>query len=86
MILKAQEFKIINKISKDEEIDFEILKNIFTTRIINLEELNIKITKEKSKYYIQLFDENIIEETIENENIEKEALEIKLNKKIKLFN
>lgn len=86
LIIKAHDFKLINKFSKDENIDFEILKNIFTTRIINLEELNIKIKKEKDKYYTQLFDENVVEETIEIENITSKALEIKLNKKIKLFN
>lgn len=86
LIIKAQDLKVINKISTEEEIDIKILKNIFTTRIINLEELNIKIKKEKEHYYIQLFDENVIEEIIEIEQINSKELEIKLNKKIKLFN
>lgn len=86
LISKAHDFKLINEISKKEDTNYEILKNIFTTRIIKLEELNIKITKEKNKYYIQLFDEDIIEGTIEIEEIDTKTLEIKLNKKINLFN
>lgn len=89
LIQKAYELKVIIKISKDENINYEILKNLFVTRIINLEEVNIKIRKEKDKYYMQLFDDNIEQETIEIQNIENinsKTFEIKLNKKIGLFN
>ena len=45
------------------------------------------VIKEKEKYYIQLFDENIFEEKVEIEDIEnKKDFEVKLNKKIKIFN
>ena len=62
---------------------------IFRVRVISLEDLYIKIIKEKEKYYIQLFDENIFEEKIEVENLkymDKKDLEIKLNKKVNIFN
>ena len=43
----------------------------------------MKITKEKDKYFIQIFDENIFEEKIE---IQKpKDLEIKLNKKTEIM-
>ena len=67
----------------------EILKNIFSLRIMELEELYMKITKEKDKFYLQLFDENIFEEKIElleMQSLDKKDLDIKLNKKIKIFN
>ena len=60
---------------------FEVVRHVFKTRIITLEELYYKITKESEKYYVQIFDENITEEKFEIKPIEK----IKLNKKIKLF-
>ena len=75
LIKKAIEFKVINK------VPFEVMKHVFETRIITLEELYYKITKESEKYYVQIFDENITEEKFEIEPIEK----IKLNKKIKIF-
>ena len=88
LIGKAQSIKLISKISKSEKLNIEILKNIFTLRIMDLEELYMKITKENDKYYIQLFDENIFEEKIEiseMQKIDKKDIDIKLNKKIKIF-
>ena len=58
-------------------------------RTITLEDLNIKITKEKEGDFVQFFDENTSEKKIKLSNIEnitKKDLEIKLNKKIKIFN
>ena len=89
IILKAHEIKLIEKMSKKEDIDYIIIKNLFTLRTISLEELYIKITKEKDKFFIQIFDENAYEEKIEIENmgnINKKDMEIKLNRKIKLIN
>ena len=89
IINKAHELKVINIFSKNENIDYLILKNIFLTRIISLEELNIKITKEKNQYYIQLLDENIFDEKIEikdTEEFNKKVLGVRLNKKVAVFN
>ena len=86
---KAQELKVITVTSKNKEIDEEILKNIFTIRMITLENVYIKLIKEKEKIYIQLFDEEVFEEKIELKdfgNMNKKDLEIKMNKKIKVFN
>ena len=87
IILKAHDLKLIDKVSKKEDLDYLIIQNIFTLRTISLEELYIKITKEKDKFYLQIFDENAYEEKIElnMQNITKKDLGIKLNKKIKLF-
>lgn len=89
LVDKAHEYKVINILSNNQEINFQILKNLFTVRIIKLEDIILKITKEKEKIYVQFFDENIFEEKIEiklPENVEKGDLEIKFNKKMKLFN
>ena len=89
LIEKAHNFKIIDIFSKDKNLDNQILRNIFYVRVINLEDLYIKIMKEKDNYYIQLFDENVFEEKIEIENREdlsKKDLAIKMNKKMKIFN
>ncbi len=89
LLKKAHELKIIDILSNDYRIDYQILKNIFNIRVINLEDLYIKLTKEKEKYYLQLFDENIFEEKIELKNLgnlNKKDLTFKINKKIKIFN
>ena len=79
IIDKAIDLKAIERISNNSETNYDILKNIFKVRIINLTDAYLKITKEKDKYFLQIFDENIFEEKVE---INKpEELEIKLNKK-----
>lgn len=83
IIDKAIDFKVIQRISTDDEINYDILKNIFNVRIIKLENAYLKITKEKDKYFVQIFDENIFEEKIK---ISKpKNLEIKLNKKVPIM-
>lgn len=89
ILKQAHKMKVIEKFSKQEEINYELLKNIFNTRSINLEEIYIKLTKEKDKFFIQVFDGNSLEEKIEmkdGKNINKKDLEIRLNKKVKIFN
>ena len=86
---KAQELKVLIVVSKNKEIDDEILKNMFAIRALSLEDIYIKLMKEKDKVYIQLFDDEIFGEKIELKdfgNINKKDLEIKVNKKIKVFN
>lgn len=88
IIKQANNMKVLEKVSKQEEINYEMLKNIFHTKSINLEEINIKLIKEKEKFYIQVFDENSLEEKSELqhiENINKKDLNIRLNKKVKIF-
>ena len=75
LVKKAIEKKVISN------IPFEIMKHVFETRIIILEELYYKITTEFEKYYVQIFDENITEEKFEIPPLEK----VKINKKIKIF-
>ena len=85
---KAQEQKVIESILQNKELEYSILKHIFTVRIIRLEDLIFKLTKEKDKFYLQLFDEDIFEEKIEirqMKDVNKKELQIRLNKKIKLF-
>lgn len=88
LIMKAHEMKLIEKISKQEEIDYELLKIIFNTRVINLEEINIKLTKTKEGLYLEVFDGNSMEEKErfeKTENFRSKDLYIMYNKKIKIF-
>ena len=85
---KAQEEKVMESIIQDKELEYILLKHIFTVRIIKLEDLIFKLTKEKDKFYLQLFDEDIFEQKIEipeMKDLSKKDLQIRLNKKIKLF-
>ena len=72
---KAIEKKVI------VDVPFEIMRHLLESRIIVLEDLYYKITKNSEKYYVQIFDENISEEKFEITPEEK----TKINKKIKIF-
>lgn len=84
IIEKAIGLKVFEKISNDEKTNYEILKKIFTVRIIKLEDAYLKLTKEKEKYFVQIFDENIFEEKIEI--MKPKDLEIKPYKKVSIWN
>ena len=84
-INKMYELKIINEICKEPNLNNKIIKNIFSTSIIRLEDIRIKVIKGKDeKYYLQFLDDDI-EDSVFETNIKKEDLKAKLNKKIKLF-
>ena len=81
--------KICVKISNDEMFNYRILKNIFLTKIMDLTNIYIKITKEEDNIYLQLFDENIFDNKIllgQISEIDMQNLNVKLNKNISIFN
>lgn len=75
LIQKSIEGKVMT------QVPIEIMKHVFETRIISLDELYFKITSDFEKYYVQIFDENITEEKFEINTKEK----MKINRKIKIF-
>lgn len=86
IINKAIEMKVLTEVSKDRNINYYILKNIFELRIISLEDINFKIQKEKENLFLQFLDEKTNDERIKIErNLKKKDLNVRLNKKIKLF-
>lgn len=75
LVQKAKRKKLIS------DLPFEVMKHVFKTRIITLENLYYKISSESEKYFVQIFDENISEEKFEIDTKEK----LKINKKMKIF-
>lgn len=85
LIKKGLELKQIQECSKRFETNYEILKNIFNSKVISFENIYIKITKEKDECFLQILDENVGNEQIALK-ISTDDLKIKTNKKIKVFN
>lgn len=85
---KSHKYKAIQKFSNREEVDYELLKKIFVSKSINLEEIEIRLTKEKEGFFVQVFDGKSLEENYkmkEIENIKNKDFEIRYNKKVKAF-
>ncbi len=80
---------LITNFSNSISACYSILKHVFTTKIIDLKEVSIKIEKirdEKNKIKIVLYDGQEEEETYIEEIKDLSLLNVKLNKKIILFN
>ena len=83
LITKACNLKAINIISNNIEKNYEIISKLLNTSIIDLDELNIEFKKKEDKIILNIYDDNMIDEAIEY--TEKLDLNVKMNKKIKLF-
>lgn len=88
LLKKAIDYKIMTAISQDLEESTNLLQFIFQTKIISMEDIYITVSKEKDKYYVEFSEdnENTYEEKFEIDVINKEKLNIKLNKKVKILN
>lgn len=87
LITKACNLKILNIFSQDIKYNYEIIKNMLYTNIINLENIEIVIKKKADSLVIKFYDADIceLETIIENITVDINQLKIKLSKKQKLF-
>lgn len=72
--------KALNILSQDVEENYKIYKNIFDTKIIDLESAYIEINKENE---VSIYDENSLEK--KEKLVELKEIAVKYNKKIKIF-
>lgn len=84
LITKACNLKVINILSNSIEENYKLISNILDCNIIDLDEMNLEIKKKENKVVINIFDDNMIDKSIEYK--EKLDLNLKSNKRIKLFN
>lgn len=80
LITKGCNLKILTIFSQDVTENYAIYKNIFKTKIIDLESTYIEISKDN---VVKIYDENSLEKE-ENNNKFKDII-IKYNKRIKIF-
>ena len=83
VITKACKLKIITIFSKNIKENYEIIKSILQTDIIELEKIYFKFIQKENKIILEIYDEDNIYKTLEFSTIEE--LNVKLNKKIKVF-
>lgn len=86
LIQKAYELKIINQISSEDVVNFEIIKKILDTKIIRIENVNIQLEQNENSLEISIYDGDIYEDKIIIQEYEKKKMEVKFNKLIKVFN
>ena len=80
IIKKLQKFKIWDTFSEDEELNYKILKEIFNTKIIYLQSINIQCRFENKVLIVEYYDDTVIDSSLEV-HIDS----VKIKKKFKLF-
>lgn len=85
VIKKACLEKVLIKFSDEEELNYNILKNQFQSKIIKLENTIYVLKYKKGILKLEIYDTNIEEEIRKIEIKEKVELHVKLNKKIKIW-
>lgn len=88
ILQKAHQLKVIIQISPNEEVNKQIAQRMFYLRSISLENLSIKLTKEKEDVFVQFLEEDRMEEKFKigtKDEYSAKELKLKWNKKMKLF-
>ena len=85
LIKKACENKILTQFSDNDETNYMILKEIFNSRIIDLNTMVFVLKYHKGILTIKIFDANTDDEIKQLVLTEKIELKVKLNKKIKIW-
>ena len=81
LLKKATQLYAIHEVTADEKANEEILENIFDSKMIDLDHMVIQTRVTEGKLYIEYYDENIVENTIQLQSDRT----LKLKKKTKLF-
>lgn len=85
LIKKACEQRVLTKFTENEKLNFEILKEIFNTRIIDIDTITLMLKYSKGVLTVNIYDGDVEESSFEIEIKEKVELLAKLNKKIKIW-
>ena len=72
--------KIWDNFSENEDVTYKILKEVFDTKIIYLQNINIQCSYENKILTVDYYDDTVIESSLKI-NIDS----VKIKKKIKLF-
>ena len=80
IIKKLQKFRIWDTFSENQELNYKILKEIFNTKIIYLQSINIQCRFENKVLIVEYYDDTVIDNSLEV-HIDS----VKIKKKFKLF-
>ena len=85
IIPKAINARVLNPISNNDDLDYRILKGIFETQVVSLEELYIKLGASNNGLSVIIFDGDNIEQKYEVQLPEGSSVEIRKAKKARIF-
>lgn len=81
LLEKAKKLDVLEEVTEDEEINRQILNAIFDSKMIDLDHMIIETKVKDGKLYIEYYDEEVLETTVELQCDRT----VRLKKKVKLF-
>lgn len=86
IIAKASNLKFINIISKNGILNLNIIKSIFKSRVIDLENIELEIKLKDDILQVNVYDDDNLESDFKIKiDIVSKRMDVKTNKRIKLF-
>lgn len=85
LLLKAYNSEVFNKLTENPLYNVDILSNILSTQIIDLEKINVMPKIEENIIILDIFDGEILDTSVKL-NSEIKVVQLKPNKKNRLFN
>ncbi len=83
LITRASNLKLLNTFSNNPEKNYEVISRILESRIIDLDELNVQFKKKDEDLLLNIYDDNMIDQTIKYSI--KDDIKVRKNRRIKLF-
>lgn len=81
LVEKTKKENIIEEVTDEQSVNYRIIRNVFDSKIIDLNHLVMETKVEEGKLFVEYYDTNILENTCEVHSDKT----IKLKKKTKLF-
>ena len=85
LIEKLLDNNVIDVMAEDGKLNYDIVKYVLSSKIIKIENINIKMTKYNNKIEVEYYDGNTIEDKVEIETKDLKDIKIKSERRIKLF-
>lgn len=84
-IPKAIKYHVIAPVSNNDTLDYRILRGIFTSQVISLENLYVKLSAEENRINIELSDSDMVEKRYNVILPEGSNIEIRKSKRTRIF-
>lgn len=85
IIPKAINLNVIAPISNNDTLDYRILKGIFDSQVISLENLFIKLSSVRNKIHVEIYDGDMLDSSYDVKLPEGSTIEIRRSKKMRIF-
>ena len=85
IIPKAIRLNVIAPIANSNTLDYRILKGIFDSQVVSLENLSIKLSSLRNKIHVELYDGEMLDGSYDVDLPEGSTIEIRRSKKMRIF-